>query len=234
MIAPSGSVFFEKGENSMKDRIGTIEIILGDDELRSLWEQLDEKVQQHFIAVDERREVPNMLGDTMFKGIFDPRWNKENLSRLVSAILGQEVSVLRSLDKEGFRESRHSKGLFLDLLVEFSDGSLANVEIQRRGIDMPPERTVAYSCEMVVNQYAAERGQAKGEIDYSNIHKVYSIIIIEESPEPFKSNPNYCHHFEQKSDTGLDFGARSALYLCVLGYIQRIQAADCGQADQVA
>ena len=187
-----------------KKSIGIEKIVTSDEEVKVYWNRLNDKEKQYFLDVDRGIIVPDMLSDTMFKGIFDPRLGGEWLSKLISAILGFKVKVVRSLDKEGFRHSMNSKGVFLDILVELEDGTYANVEIQRKGIEMPPERSALYSAEILTGQFATYYGQKKSEIDYEDIHRVYSIIIIENSAGPFAESNSYHHHFQQKSDTGLD------------------------------
>ena len=188
----------------MSDNYGIVELIEQNAELKERWESLSESSRQTFIDVDNKVIVPNMLSDLMFKGIFDPRYNSEWISGFVSAILDRKIRIIRSLDKEGFRKSEKSKGVILDLLVEMEDKSLANVEVQRKGADMPPTRSVIYSAEMLLNQYAVIEGQKKKEVDYLSVNRVYSIIIMEDSPSGFHEFDSYIHHFSQKSDTGLD------------------------------
>ena len=95
------------------------------------WNCLSEEKRQELREVDERIRVPNLLCDTVFKHIFDPDVNGERLSRFVSSILSKEEKVLHSMGNEGFRHSVYSKGVILDIVVQFADGSIGNVEIQQ-------------------------------------------------------------------------------------------------------
>ena len=46
------------------------ELIEGDEEFRSRWEELDDKSREYLKGVYEGRQVPNLLSDRIFKGVF--------------------------------------------------------------------------------------------------------------------------------------------------------------------
>jgi sporulation protein YlmC with PRC-barrel domain len=178
-------------------------MLIEDMELANEWNRLPHSIQQQLLDVDERKRVPDLLNDTVFKKIFDPDTNGEVLSQFISSVLGKKVRVLHSLKTEGNPHSIYSKKIILDLVVQFEDGSLGNVEIQRQGIHFPPQRSVCYSADLITRQYAAVQGQKKSEIDYESIKPVYNIIILEHSTEEFLSSNECIHHFSQKSNTGV-------------------------------
>lgn len=155
------------------------------------------------MEIEEGLKVPNLLSDAVFKTIFDPDTQGERLSQLLSCILGRKVRVLHSLNKEGLHTSIYAKGVILDLVVQFQDGSIGHVEIQRYGERIPPQRAVSYSAELIRRQYTAEKGMSKSDIDYSVVMPVYSIIIMEHSTEEFQQSPYYHHSFSQCSNTGV-------------------------------
>ena len=88
-------------------------------------------------------------------------------------------------------------------MVQFEDGSIGNVEIQRYGVAFPPQRAACYSADLVKRQYAVQEGEKKGEIDFETIQPVYTIIIMEDNPATFKDSDCYVHHFRQTSDSGV-------------------------------
>ena len=194
----------------MKERVslGILKQIESDHELNEAWEKLSPESQEYFQRVDEGELVPNLLSDSIFKTIFDPEVSPERISRLVSSILGRDVSVVRSMDKEGIYLSSQSKGVILDLVVEFSDGSVADVEIQREGARIPSQRSAAYSANLLTRQFSVERGESKADLVYTKLRPVYTIIIMEDSPEPFTLSSECVHHFCQKSDTGVENGTK--------------------------
>ena len=188
----------------MEKELSLLERLQQDETLLSLWNRLGKKSQQYFLEIDRGQRVPDLLNDTIFKGIFDPDEHRERLSQFVSSILGKRVTVLHSLATEGRRHSMYSKGIILDLVVQFEDGSIGNVEIQRYGVAFPPQRAACYSADLVKRQYAVQEGKKKGEIDFETIQPVYTIIIMEDSPATFKDSDCYVHHFRQTSDSGVE------------------------------
>ena len=187
-----------------KGKIGILKQIQSDAQLLEKWDMLPDEKQDYFRQVDERKLVPNILSDIIFKTVFDPDINPKRISRLVSSILGKEISVIRSLDKEGIHLSENSKGVILDVVVQFDDGSVADVEIQREGVKIPPQRAATYSANLLTRQYAIEKGEDKRDVDFRTLRPVYTIVIMEKSPEPFSHSPECVHHFRQRSDTGVE------------------------------
>lgn len=188
----------------MGEKLHILERIENDEVLRLAWEQLDDNARQMFQEIDEGTRVPNMLSDTIFKGIFNPDVYGDRLSRFISSILGRKVKVLHSLSNESYPHSEHSKKIIFDLLVQFEDGSIANVEIQRLGIRFPSARAALYSADVISRQFATLRGEKKSELDYHMAKPMYTIIILEKSSGPFLKSDSYIHHFKQRSDTGIE------------------------------
>ncbi len=188
----------------MRERMDLLGQIQRDEMLRKLWNQLPVSQQQELCEVGEGHRVPNLLNDTIFKGIFDPDKNGERLSRFISCVLGRKVKVLHSLQTEGNRHSIHSKGIILDILAQFEDGSLCDVEVQREGFFFPPQRAAIYSADLVSRQYSINMGETKQEINYDRVRPVYTIIVMEKSSGILKKSDQYIHHFRQISDTGLE------------------------------
>lgn len=178
--------------------------IQGDHELSRLWSCLSADHKKQILEIEAGERVPNLLSDTVFKTIFDPDTQGSRLSDLLSCILGKKVKVLHSLNREGLHDSLYSKGIILDLVVQFEDRSVGHVEIQRYGVRMPPQRAVSYSAELIRRQYAVGKEMSKKEIDYSVVMPVYSIIIMEDSTEEFSHSSYYHHSFSQRSNTDVD------------------------------
>ena len=190
------------------DSYGIIKRVQADEELRSAWEKLSEPAREMFREIDQKKRVPDILNDVMFMGVFDPEVRPEWLSKLISSVIGREVKVITSLVKEGRRRSVHSKGVIMDIPVQFldveADGEeIADVEIQRKGINLPPKRSAVYSSELVTRQYSTHVGERKSDVNYDIVHPVHMIVIMEESPSFLKNHVDCQHHFRQISDTGI-------------------------------
>ena len=84
--------------------------------------------------------------------------------------------------------------LIMDILVELEDGSLANVEIQKVPYNFPGERMSCYSADLLLRQYTRLKGERGQDFKYSDMKKVYTIIIYEKSTAAFHMAGNpYLH-----------------------------------------
>ena len=71
---------------------------------------------------------------------------------------------------------------------------------------------------VVVGKTVIEDGQKKSELDYNNVDGVLQLIVMKNSPEPFKSHPGnkYIHRIKEiTADSGLSYKP-----LCQMSYIQ--------------
>ena len=91
----------------------------------------------------------------------------------------------------------------MDIVVQFEDGSIANVEVQKMGYLFPGQRSACYSSDLLLRQYKRVRAELGNSFTYKRIQKVYTIVLFERAvliPQVFERN--IYHHCEQKSDTG--------------------------------
>ena len=148
-----------------------------------------------------------LLYDSFFKEIMDPFLHPRRLERFLSLLLHQEVKIRQILPQESPRLADERSLLAMDILVEFSDGSLANVEVQKIPYLFPGERCACYSSDLLLRQYKRLRDKAKDEnrkFTYRDVKTVYTIVLFEKSVTSFHDFPRtYIHHFSQASDTGL-------------------------------
>lgn len=98
--------------------------------------------------------------------------------------------------------------LILDIVVELSDGSLANVEVQKLGYKFPGQRSACYSADLLLRQYKRVKGEKGKNFNYHDIKKVYTIVLFEQSTREFhkkqyKGNHIYVHRSKQETNTGL-------------------------------
>lgn len=132
----------------------------------------------------------------------------------LSLVLKQRVKVMQVLPLDSTRIADESSLLIMDIVVELSDGSVANVEVQKIGYRFPGERCACYSADLLLRQYkrvreewdrkTAEEVPVPRKFSYQCIKNVYTIILFEKSPEAFHEFQDvFFHHSEQKTDTGL-------------------------------
>ena len=92
--------------------------------------------------------------------------------------------------------------------MEFEDGALADIEIQKIGYAFPGERSACYSADLLLRQYKRAREKIQGrnrKFSYKNIKNVYTIVLFEKSPAEIKRLENaYIHKSFWGFDTGLE------------------------------
>lgn len=143
--------------------------------------------------------------DSYFKEIFNPEYAPERLEDLISCLLGQKVTIRGVLANDSTRIADEKTLLITDIIVELADGSIANVEIQRRGYDFPGQRSACYSADLLLRQYRRIRSIKHDSFTYRDVRTVYCIVLFEKSPDEFKSYPDvYVHRSGQRSDTGIE------------------------------
>ena len=142
--------------------------------------------------------------DPFFNNLFHPVNHPERLSRFLSTVLKQSVTVKGILSREGTRLSAEASLMVMDILVELADGSLINVEMQKVGYNFPIERVFCYGADLLVRQYDRIRDLRKKEFTYRDMRHVYTIVLMERSPAIFSKYPDhYIHRSSFQMDSGL-------------------------------
>lgn len=100
--------------------------------------------------ISHKKTLP-LLYDPFFKKLFNGDEHRERLSRLVSSIIGQEVTVIDILPSES--SSFEDSFIIMDMIVRLSDGSIANIEVQKIASLFPGERLSCYSADAIMRQY---------------------------------------------------------------------------------
>ena len=121
-------------------------------------------------------------------------------------IIRTRKEILKVLPNESARIAAESSLLVMDIVVQFEDGSIANVEVQKIGYLFPGERSACYSADMLLRQYKRVRRELGKKFHYRDIKKVYTIVLFEKSNSVFKSFSKdiYIHRFQQQSDSGIE------------------------------
>ena len=159
--------------------------------------------KQRFIDYMLGKKTLPLTYDPFFKKLFNPDTHPGWLGELISSIIGQKVTVEAVLPSEDIVLTVDSL-LIMDILVRLADGSIANVEIQKVPYSFPAERISCYSSDLLLRQY----NQLKMEdgFNYSNLKKVYTIVIYEQTTDIFHENcirGTYHHHGKTVFDSGL-------------------------------
>ena len=176
------------------------------DELWSQFESWEEENQEEYLDICTGVKGVKVLYDTFFKAVMNPDTRPERLNDFLSTVLGRTVKILKVLPNESARIAAESSLLVMDIVVQFEDGSIANVEVQKIGYLFPGERSACYSADMLLRQYKRVRRELGKKFHYRDIKKVYTIVLFEKSNSVFKSFSKdiYIHRFQQQSDSGIE------------------------------
>ena len=164
-----------------------------------------------------KKSLP-LLYDPYFKKIFNPVERRDRLSELVSCLLGQKVTVLEVFPNEDSQFL--GVMIIMDMVVMMSDGSIANIEIQKISYDFQAERISCYSADLVLRQYkmitgnreiggaGSDGGSMKGSSkpSYKDMRPVHTIILFENSSSSLISEVDkalYFHVGKTKFNTGI-------------------------------
>ncbi len=192
----------------IKERSEVLQEIHNRADLLSLFENWPEEYQEEFLDFCTGVRGVKILYDSFFKEILNPETCPDRMNRFLSALLGQEVTILKVLPNDTIRIADEASLLITDIVVEMADGCIANVEAQKIGYAFPGQRCACYSADLLLRQYKrirAERKEQRKRFNYKDIKKVYTIVLFEKSSHEFHLYPDhYIHHMKQKSETGLE------------------------------
>ena len=175
-----------------------------------------------------------LLYDPFFKAIFNPDTNRDRLAKLISAILGQEVTIVEVLPNED--SSIMGTLIIMDILVRMSDGSLANIEVQKAPYLFPAERISCYSSDLMMRQYNRIKNMSQNgkKFSYKDLHRVHTIIFYENSSEWLKSKWDdrlYFHVGKTKFNTGIDIELLQDFHLISLDTFKEYRYPNIIQGD---
>ena len=186
--------------------------------LSDIFNSWDRTHQEDFLDFCSGAKGVKTLYDGFAKEILNPETHPERLNDLISLILKKKTTILQILPNDNSRIADESSLLLMDIVVKLEDGSIANVEIQKTGYHFPGQRCACYSCDLLLRQYKSIHSQkTKENFSYRDLKNVYTIVFFEHSTKEFHEFENtWCHHFQQKSDTGLQLNLLQHYFLIPL------------------
>ena len=135
----------------------------------------------------------------------NPEADPARLESFLSLLLGRNVTILKVLPTDNSRLTPEKSLLIMDILLEFEDGMIANLEVQKIGYDFPGQRAACYSADLLLRQYKRVRDRRKDSFTYRDVCPVYVIVLFEKSQAIFHAFPDtYIHRMKPESDTGLE------------------------------
>lgn len=181
-----------------------LNIFKDDPEAFDLFRRLTTPQQQELLEYCMGNRGLKITYDPFFQHIFGPSMNPIPLRRLLSSILGQEVTIREIMNREGLRITEQSSLVIMDIVVALMDGTIINVEIQKHGYYFPLQRSFCYGADLLVRQYTKLRETKKHSFNYTQLRPVYVIVLMENSSYEFKAYPDqYIHRSNFTFDTGL-------------------------------
>lgn len=189
----------------LRSRQEILDIIMSESGLKGTFESWDTEQQTEFLDFCTGVKGVKLLYDSFFKEIMDPDTAPERLNDFLSLLLHMRVEVLHVMPNDSSRIADESSLVIMDIVVRLADGSIVNVEVQKVGYRFPGQRCACYSADLLLRQYKQVRSIKKKKFNYKDIKNVYTIVLLEKSPEEFWQYPDiYTHKFEQRSDSGLE------------------------------
>lgn len=189
----------------IRSREAVISEILSKEKLKRVFDRWPLQAREEFLDFCSGCRGVKMLYDFASKEVLNPEYTPERLDEFLSLLLQQKVRILEVLPNDGTRLADESSLLVMDIVVQLEDGSIVNLEVQKMGYMFPGERSACYSADLLLRQYKRSRSRRKKKFSYKNIKDVYTIVLFEHSPGSFDEFPeSFQHHFEQRSDTGLE------------------------------
>ena len=209
----------------IRERKGVLKEIGSNHGLQALFQSWKPEQQEEFLDFCTGMKGVKILYDSFFKEIMSPEYTPDRLNRFLSLLLGKKVVIRQVLPNEGGRIADENTLLVTDILVEFEDGSLADVEIQKLGYAFPGERSACYAADLLLRQYKRARdrkSREKGKFSYKDIKDVYVIVLFEKSPAEFHTiEKEYLHQSGWSFDTGLELDLLQNFIFITLDIFQK-------------
>jgi len=93
--------------------------------------------------------------------------------------------------------------IIVDILLQLSNGSYINVEMQKYGYLFPGERSDCYVADFIMRQYNKLKDEKKDTFSYKDMKPFYIIILMEKSSAAFLDvSPRYIHNEQTTYDSG--------------------------------
>ena len=171
--------------------------------------------KKRFMEFMEGKKSLPLTYDPFFKKIFNPDIYPKRLSRLISSIIGTNVTVKYIMSNEDSMLPSTSL-LLLDIIVQLEDGSIANVEIQKNPYTFPGERMSCYSADLLLRQYTRVKNNLGKDFTYKDMRTVYTIVMYEKSPNECLKDRFaniYLHHGRTIFNTGVNLSLLQEYYV---------------------
>ena len=168
-----------------------------------IFHRFSKEHQENLLSFIQGNKGLPILYDGFYKYVLDPTRHPKRLESFLSEVLGQPVTIVEILTKEGSQLAELGSLVVMDVIVKLSDGSIVDVEMQKHGYLFTGERSSCYMSDMVMRQYNRIKSEEKDRFNFGHMKPVYLIILMENSSKEFKKvTPHYIHRVQHSLDTG--------------------------------
>ena len=196
-------------------------------------------MQQELVDFCMGKQGLKITYDTVFRKIFDPDSEKglHRLESLLSAIVGRPLKIIGVMPREGTQLAENASFVVMDVLVQLDDMSFANIEMQKIGYSFPLARADCYISDIIMRQYVSAKAELGSDFTFHDLHKVYGIILMEQSPGEFhKAAGHYIHKRKPVFDTGIykdNPGLHEDIFLCLDSFHSNVHnvTKDCSELE---
>ena len=171
----------------IKTRQAILDEIDGNTKMHSVFYSWEKKQKEEFLDFCTGVKGVKLLYDSFFKQIMNPETAPRRLEEFISAAIGEKVKILHVLPNESARIAAEDSLLIMDMVVQLTDGSLANVEIQKLGYRFSGQRSACYSADLLLRQYKRLREEKGKSFTYKDVKNVYTIVLFEKSEKKYQS-----------------------------------------------
>ncbi|MCL2025570.1 MAG: Rpn family recombination-promoting nuclease/putative transposase [Leptospirales bacterium] len=143
------------------------------------------------IFFSETDDIIDIRYDNVFKAVFtgEAPASKEALSRLISALIGREITVVTINANEPPINNVRDRQISFDISCKAGDGELINVEMSLNPAPFEPVRLEFHAAKLFTGQ------DIKGtDKDYDDLKQVYQITIL--AKKRFFQDEEFFHSFE--------------------------------------
>lgn len=152
------------------------------------------RYQEQLLSFLQGKSGLSITYNSFFQHILNPEVHPRRLESLLSALIGESVTIRQVLPNEGGRLAEHGSLVIMDVIAELTDGSIVDIEMQKIGYHFPSQRSSCYVSDMIMRQYNRVKSDRKKNFSYQELKPVYLIILMEKSPKEFHTYPyEYVH-----------------------------------------
>ena len=169
-----------------------------DDLIKIIAESLPQEERDSYHRIIRGEELPSLSSDIIAKKIFSADEHKERVEFLLREVTEDPtIEIDGTTASEGYSQGKDAKKLIFDMPFRMMDQRRGDMEFQIVPQEYIMERAEIYSADMLLAQYSVTSGRKKGELHYTDVKEVLTVVFMRKSPKKFKefASERYIHRF---------------------------------------